>query len=216
VLDRRDLGPVELRVTFAGVSAHAGTAKGRLVNALKLAARFVAALPPDRLSPETTDGPDGFVHPNTVSGGVAATTVGVLVRDFDAEALERHVALIERTAAATVDGVAHARVAVEREDQYRNMRETLNRHPDVTDAAMEAARRVGLTPRLTRVRGGTDGSHLCALGLPTPNLFTGGNDFHSTTEWISVQDMAISAAALVELARLWAEPGCRSSSSSSP
>jgi len=200
---------IELKVTFHGLGVHPGTAKGKMVNPIKLAARFVDSLPRDGLSPETTDGRDGFVHPTEVAGGAEAATVRLILRDFDWETLLGHEALVRRLAeeAAAVD--PRASVSYSRWEQYRNMRDELDRHPHVVEAAVEATRRVGLEPRKASIRGGTDGSRLTEMGLPTPNLFTGGNEYHSVREWASVQDMAVSAAAIVELLGIWAEPDWR-------
>jgi tripeptide aminopeptidase len=197
---------LELRVTFHGVGAHPGTAKGRLVNPIKLAARFVASLPRETLSPETTEGREGFVHPTEIEGGAERATVTFILRDFDWDTLLAHEALVRRLAEEAVADEPRARVEFERWEQYRNMREALERVPHVVEAALEATRRVGLEPRLASIRGGTDGSRLTELGLPTPNIFTGGNEYHSLREWISVQDLAISAATVVELLAVWAEP----------
>jgi tripeptide aminopeptidase len=195
---------VELKVTFHGVGIHAGSAKGRLVNPIKLAARFVASLPADRLSPETTEGRAGFVHPFAIAGGAAEATVTMILRDHDGVRLAQHEALVRGLAEEAVADEPRASVTFERWDQYRNIREALDRVPHVVAAAEEAARRAGVEPTLTAIRGGTDGAHLSARGLPTANLFTGGNEYHSVTEWISVQDMAVSAATVIELLRLLA------------
>jgi tripeptide aminopeptidase len=197
---------IELKVTFHGVGVHPGDAKGKLVNPVKLAARFVDSLPADTLSPETTEGTEGFVHPYKIEGGAGSVTVTLILRDHDGGRLEEHYTLTCRLAQAAVAGEPRASVTFDRWDQYRNMREALDRVPRVVAAAVEATRRAGLEPRLTSIRGGTDGSRLTEMGLPTPNVFTGGNEFHSVREWISVQDMAISAATVVELLRLLAEP----------
>ena len=196
---------IELKVTFHGIGTHPGTAKGRLVNPVKLASRFIESLPRDTLSPETTEGREGFVHPYEIEGGAGAVTVTLIVRDHDGDRLEEHLALARRLAEEAAAADPRARVTFERWDQYRNMREALDGVPHVVDAALEATRRVGLEPHLASIRGGTDGSRLTEMGLPTPNLFTGGNEYHSVREWISVQDMAISAAAVVELLRALAE-----------
>ena len=129
------------------------------------------------------------------------------MRDHDATLLAEHEALVRRLADEVVASDPRARVSFSRWEQYRNMREALDRVPGVVDAALEATRRVGLEPRLESIRGGTDGARLTERGLPTPNVFAGGNDFHSLREWISVDDLAISAATIVELLRVWAEPG---------
>jgi tripeptide aminopeptidase len=200
-IENATFSAAQLTVTFPGVGVHPGYAKGKLVNPIKLAAAFIEKLPKDTLSPETTEGEEGYVHPNFIDGNAERCKVLLLVRDHDSDKLEEHVALLERLARET-----HPDVTIERWDQYRNFREKLDEVPYVIDAALEAARRVGLEPRLASIRGGTDGSRLTEMGLPTPNVYAGGNEFHSVREWISVQDLATSAATVVELVKLWAEP----------
>jgi tripeptide aminopeptidase len=212
-LDGAELGEIEAEtfnaakvvVTIVGRSTHPGTAKGQLVNAVKLAADFVAAFPRDGLSPETTEEREGFVHPHKVVGGAEQTMVELIVRDHDAAKLDEHVELIRRLAAEITEREPRASVEVEVEEQYRNMGEVIERHPEVIEAADEAVRRLGVEPAHTIIRGGTDGARLSHRGLPTPNLFTGGSEYHSRREWASVQDMAAATAMLVELARIWAE-----------
>jgi tripeptide aminopeptidase len=208
-IENETFSAIGMTVVFRGRGVHPGTAKGKLVNSIKLAAAFVSSLPKDGLSPETTEGKEGFVHPGRIEGGGETTTVHLIVRDHDWELLQEHVTLVERLAQDAVDGVEGAAVDVTQEVQYRNMRDTLEDHPRIVEAAEEAARRVGLEPTRGSIRGGTDGSRLTEMGLPTPNVYTGGNEYHSVREWISVQDMAISAATVVELVRVWAEPGWR-------
>jgi tripeptide aminopeptidase len=205
-IENETFSAIELKATFRGVGVHPGTAKGKLVNPVKLAARFVTSLPADTLSPETTEDREGFVHPHEIEGGADGVTVTLILRDHDGAMLEEHDRLVRRLAEEAVAGEPRASVSFARWDQYRNMREALERVPHVVEAALEATRRVGLEPRLASIRGGTDGARLTELGLPTPNIFTGGNEYHSVREWISVQDMAISAATVVELLKLWAEP----------
>jgi len=177
------------------------------VNALKLMADVIAALPRDGLSPETTDGREGFVHPERLSGSASRATLWLIARDHDDAKLEEHVELVRRTAAEIVRREPKATLAIEVEDQYRNMRTALDRHPEVVAAAEEAIRRAGVEPVHSIIRGGTDGARLTEKGLPTPNLFTGGQNYHSVREWASVQDMAAAAATCVELVRLWGERG---------
>jgi tripeptide aminopeptidase len=208
-IENETFSAIELKVTFTGLGVHPGTAKGKLVNPVKLAARFVAGLPQGELSPETTEGSEGFVHPTEIHGGAEAVTVTLILRDHDGAKLEEHHELVRRLAQEAVAGEPRAGVSFARWDQYRNMREALDRVPHVVEAALEATRRAGLEPRLASIRGGTDGSRLTEMGLPTPNVYTGGNEYHSVREWISVQDMAISAATVVELLRVWAEPEWR-------
>jgi tripeptide aminopeptidase len=204
-IENETFSAIELKLTFEGVGVHPGLAKGKLVNPVKFAARFVESFPAGNLSPETTEGKEGFVHPFEIEGGAGGVTVTVILRDHDADKLEEHHALVTRLAEEAVADEPRATVTVARWDQYRNMREALDGVPSVIEAAMEATRRAGLEPKLASIRGGTDGSRLTEMGLPTPNLFTGGNLFHSVLEWVSVQDMAISAATVIELLKLLAE-----------
>lgn len=199
----------QLVLTVHGVSVHPGSAKGKLINALKLLADIIARLPRDTLSPETTEDREGFVHPNRVEGGATEATLWWIVRDHDDAKLDEHVELVRRIAAEVVGAEPRASFTIEVEEQYRNMRGVLDRHPEVVDAAEEAIRRAGAEPVRTIIRGGTDGARLSERGLPTPNLFTGGQDYHSVREWASVQDMGAAAATIVELVRLWGERGAR-------
>ncbi len=204
-LETETFSAIELVVTFRGVVVHPGTAKGLMVNAVKLATDFVGSLPRDTLSPETTEGDQGFVHPRRIDGDGGAVTVWLLVRDHDDARLDEHVALVRSLAEAAVASDPRGSVSIEVVEQYRNMRAALDRDPAVAAAAAEAIRRVVLEPFGHPVRGGTDGSRLTEMGLPTPNVFTGGQNYHSVKEWASVQDMAASAATAVELARVWGE-----------
>jgi tripeptide aminopeptidase len=188
---------VGLTVTFRGVDVHPGWATGKLVNATRLAARFLAVLPPE-LTPEATRDREGFVHAYEVDAKTARAVVKLIARDFDDELLERHVALVRRTA----EEVA-ADAEVEVKHQYSNMRRHLDAFPEVVERAAEAIRAEGLEVVRVPIRGGTDGSILSARGLPTPNLFTGGHEYHSKREWASVQDMASAAAVVVRLAEAW-------------
>jgi tripeptide aminopeptidase len=200
-IENETFSAVELKVTFPGIGVHPGIAKGKLVNPVKLAARFIESLPKDSLSPETTEENEGYVHPNHIVGHPDECTVTFLLRDHDNAKLAEHEALVRKLALDVSPDVTFARW-----EQYRNMREKLDEVPHVVEAALEATRRVGLEPKTAIIRGGTDGSRLTEMGLPTPNVYTGGNEYHSVREWISVQDMALSAATVVELLKLWAEP----------
>jgi tripeptide aminopeptidase len=192
-------------LTITGVDVHPGHATGKLVNAARLAGRILAALPQDRLTPESTSDREGFIHVHEVAGTAGTATIHTIVRDFDDDLLAGHVELLKRTAEDVVATEPLARLEVEVKHQYPNMRTYLDAHPDVSLAAEEALRREGYEPRRVPARGGTDGSILSARGLPTPNLFTGGHDYHSVREWASVQDMASAAAVAVRLAGVWAE-----------
>ena len=193
-----------MRVGFLGFNTHPGYAKGRMVNAIKAAARFVDRLPHDRLSPETTADRGGYVHPYQLQASVDRTTVQVLLRDFSTARLREQQGLIEELAAAVARETG-TRVEFDVREQYRNMREILDAHPEVVERARAAIRRAGLEPIEKPIRGGTDGSRLSFLGLPTPNLFAGEHNFHSRLEWTSRQDLEKAVAVVVELARVWAE-----------
>jgi tripeptide aminopeptidase len=213
-LDGSDLGELEIetfsaasvRVTIRGLSVHPGTAKGKLVNAVKLASELVLSLPQGRLSPETTEGREGYVHPGRISGNAEEAIVDFIARDHDDELLAQHVELLETLAREVEAREPRAKVEIEVVYPYRNMRPFIEQKPRVVEAALEAIRRAGVEPRMAITRGGTDGSVLSAQGLPTPNIFTGGQEYHSVREWASVQDMAAAAATIVHLAEVWAEP----------
>jgi tripeptide aminopeptidase len=213
-LDGSDLGELqdetfsaeEVVLTVHGVDAHPGWAKDTLVNATRIAAEIVAALPPE-LTPERTEGRDGFIHVYELSGGSGCTEVRAIVRDFDDDKLHAHTARLRATAERKVAEHPGARLEVEVTPQYPNMRRYIDAFPRAVTAAEEAIRAEGIEPVRTPIRGGTDGSRLSAMGLPTPNLFTGGHDYHSPREWASLQEMAAAAAVVVRLAEVWARDG---------
>lgn len=192
-----------MTLTFIGFNTHPGYARDRMINSIKVAADFLQQLPRE-MSPERTDGYEGFVHPYVLQGGGEKTTVRFIVRDFKTAALKEKEALLERLAreAASRHG---ARVEMQIQEQYRNMREVLDRHPHVLEYAREAIRRAGMTVHERPIRGGTDGSKLSFMGLPTPNIFAGEHNFHSRLEWVSAQDMEKAVEVIVNLARIWEE-----------
>jgi tripeptide aminopeptidase len=192
-------------VTFHGFNTHPGYAKGRMVNAIKVAASFIDALPQGTLSPETTGDHDGFVHPYVVQASVERTSVRLLVRDFVTAGLKDKEGMVERLARDAASRYPGATVEIAVEESYRNMKEVLDRHPQVAEHAHEAIRRAGLEPRTHPIRGGTDGSRLSFMGLPTPNLFAGEHNFHSRLEWVSAQDMEKAVEVIVHLCRVWEE-----------
>jgi tripeptide aminopeptidase len=194
-------------VTVRGVNIHPSIAKGRMTNAVRAAAQFVAQLPRDFLSPETTEGREGFLHPYEIGGGVAEVKLKILLRDFEAAALAGLADRLRQTAAAVTQDFPAAQIEVAIERQYRNMAEGLARAPRAVAYAEEALRRLGRTAKQTIVRGGTDGSRLTELGLPTPNLSCGGHNPHSPLEWACLEEMAESVEWLVSLAEVWAEAG---------
>jgi tripeptide aminopeptidase len=205
-IDDETFSASEVRIRIEGLSVHPGTSKGKMVNAIKLGARLLERLPQGERSPETTEGRVGFIHPHRFTGTTAEAELRFIARDFDAAKLEEHEQLLRKLADDLAAEEPRARVSVTVEEQYRNMKEFLDEDPAVTEAAEEAARRLGVEPWREPIRGGTDGAMFSARGLLTPNIYTGGQQFHSVLEWASVQDMALSAATIVELAKLWAEP----------
>jgi tripeptide aminopeptidase len=194
-------------VTIRGINIHPSIGKGRMVNAVRLAGAFLERLPWQGLSPETTDGREGFLHPYRIEGGVAEATLRILVRDFDTPRLAEHAALLRHAAALLQAEHPRAKIDVQVTPQYRNMAEGLVKEPRAVTFAEEAMRRVGLQPKRTIVRGGTDGSRLTELGLPTPNLSTGEHNLHSPLEWTCLEEMATAVRVLVELAKVWGKAG---------
>lgn len=194
-----------ITATFQGCNTHPGFARGKMVNSIKVAADFINRLPKDGLSPETTSGYEGFVHPYMVDAGVERTSVKLLVRDFSTPALAEMEQTVEKIALEAVDAHPGSSVEVEVEESYRNMKEVLDQYPVVVEHAMEAYRRSGLEPRIEPIRGGTDGSRLSFMGLPTPNIFAGEHNFHSRFEWISTSDMHKAVEVIIELCRVWEE-----------
>jgi tripeptide aminopeptidase len=191
-------------LTFHGVDVHPGFATGKLVNAGKLAARTLAALPTDGRAPETTGGRDGFIHPYEIEGSAAHATIRAIARDFTDERRDAHAQLLIDAAQQVVADAPGARLEVDVQEQYPNMRSYLEPFPDVVARAEQAIAAEGIELIRTPIRGGTDGSVLSARGLPTPNIFAGGHEFHSVREWVSVQDMAAAAAVIIRLAAAWA------------
>jgi tripeptide aminopeptidase len=204
-LQQETFSGAQVRMKVRGRAIHPGWARGELVNAVKLAAEVVDRLPKDRLSPETTSEREGYVHPVVISGDSSEVELRFIVRDFENDELDRHVEFLRGIAADVAATDERCSIEVESRIQYRNMRDTLQHHPEIVANLEEAVRRVGLEPKLTAIRGGTDGSALTEMGLPTPNIFTGGHDAHSEREWICVGDMGLAAATVVELAKVWAE-----------
>jgi tripeptide aminopeptidase len=202
---------LEAILTVEGIEVHPGQATGKLVNALRLMSQIVAALPDDRLTPETTSGREGFIHPYELSASAGVATLRAIVRDFDDRLLDEHAELLRRTAERVVAAEPRARLGFELRRQYRNMRAYLEPFPQLVHAAEQAIRAEGIEPIRTPIRGGTDGSRLSEMGLPTPNIFTGGHEYHSVREWASLHDMAASAATLVRLAEVWTGPEFRQS-----
>jgi tripeptide aminopeptidase len=194
-----------ITVTFRGFNTHPGYAKDRMVNAIRVAANFVARLPRDQMSPETTEGYEGYLHPYQMQASVDRTSVKVLVRDFVTPRLKEKEALVEGIARDVAQRYPGASVELSIEESYRNMREVLEQYPQVIEHARKAIRQAGMEPVERPIRGGTDGSRLSFMGLPTPNLFAGEHNFHSRLEWVSAQDMDKAVEVIVKLCEIWGE-----------
>jgi tripeptide aminopeptidase len=174
-------------------------------HAIKIAAAVVERLPKDTCSPETTEGKEGFLHPIGIAGTLEKATVSLIVRDFTDEGLKQKEDLLEGIVKDVLKNFPRSAYRLEIKQQYRNMKQVIDRHPEVIDNAMEAVRRAGLVPIKTSIRGGTDGSRLSFMGLPCPNIFAGEHAFHSRLEWVSVQDMEKAVQTIVHLAAVWEE-----------
>jgi tripeptide aminopeptidase len=192
-------------ITIEGVSTHPGFAKGKMEHAIKIAAAIIERLPKDTCSPETTEGKEGFLHPIGITGALEKATLSLIVRDFTEEGLKEKEALLETIVKDVMKGFPRSTYRLEIKQQYRNMKQVIQHHPQVVDNAMEAIRRAGLKPVMTSIRGGTDGSRLSFMGLPCPNIFAGEHAFHSRLEWVSVQDMEKAVQTIVHLAMIWEE-----------
>lgn len=204
-IDRETFSADLAVVTITGVNVHPGIARGRMVNAIRLAGRFLDMLPRLGLAPETTEGRQGFLHPYRIEGGVGEVTLRVLLRDFDTAKLAEKADLLREAARLVTAECPQARIEVKVTPQYRNMADGLAKEPRALAFAEEAMRRAGLTPKYEIVRGGTDGSRLTELGLPCPNLSTGEHNIHSPLEWTCLEEMETAVRVLIELAQVWAE-----------
>ncbi len=191
-------------VTFTGRDIHPGYAKGKMVPSIKVAAEFVASLPRD-VAPETTEGPQGYVHPISIEGNTSSTRVSLLVRDFEAGQLKVKAELLRKHAEAACAKWPGSEFKLEIKEYYRNMKYDLEKEPRAVAYATEAIRRAGMEPVLGSIRGGTDGAVLSAKGLPTPNLFTGEQSFHSFGEWVCVKDMELAVKTILHTIEVWRE-----------
>ncbi|QND70903.1 peptidase T [Tardiphaga robiniae] len=192
-------------ITIEGVSAHPGFAKGKMEHAIKIAAAIVERLPKDTCSPETTDGKQGFLHPIGISGALEKATLSLIVRDFTDDGLAEKEALLQSIVDDVMTAYPHSTATLEIKQQYRNMKQVIDRYPQMVEYAVEAIQRAGLKPVRSSIRGGTDGSRLSFMGLPCPNIFAGEHAFHGRTEWVSVQDMEKAVQTIVHLAMIWEE-----------
>ncbi|MFO0973172.1 MAG: peptidase T [Phycisphaerae bacterium] len=210
-LDGEDEGNIENEtwsanlavVTITGKNIHPGFAKGRMVNAIRLAAQFVERIPWHRLSPETTEKRDGFLHPYVIDGGVPEVRLKVLLRSFKTAELDEQASVLRRIGETIMTEHPAAQVRIEVSEQYRNMLEYLSKEPRASKLAEQAFKNIGVTPKYQSIRGGTDGSKLSEKGLPTPNLSVGMHNFHSPLEFACLEQMETAVAGLIELAKLW-------------
>jgi tripeptide aminopeptidase len=192
-------------IMIEGVSTHPGFAKGRMEHAIKIAAAIVDRLPKDTCSPETTEDREGFLHPIGISGALEQATIGFIVRDFSEAGLKEKERLLESIVTDVMKDYPRSTYTMEVREQYRNMKQVIDLHPEIVDYAIEAIRRTGLKPHRGSIRGGTDGSRLSFMGLPCPNIFAGEHAFHSRLEWVSRQDMEKAVQTIVHLATIWEE-----------
>ncbi len=193
---------VEIKVT--GVNVHPGYAKNKLVNSIKIAVEIIEQFPKDRMSPETTEKREGYIHPYNLSGGSEETNIKVLIRDFGEKGLKEKEEFIKNIIELTAKKYGRARIEFKVIESYRNMKLELDKYPEVIEKAVKAIAMSGIKPIKNIIRGGTDGARLSFMGLPTPNLFTGGSNFHSRMEWIALEDMQKAAEVIVNLMKLWA------------
>lgn len=212
-VDGETLGSIEnetfsadgVTVEITGISAHPGFAKGKMESAIRIGAEILASLPKETLTPESTSGKEGFIHPVAAKATVESATLEFIIRDFETEKLKEHEALLERTCRSVLANYPNCSFTFEVREQYRNMKEVLDLHPKVLEYGIRAIERSGLKPKLRSIRGGTDGSRLSFMGLPCPNIFAGEHAFHSRQEWVSVQDMEKAVETIVNIACICAE-----------
>ena len=212
-IDGEKLGEIEdetfsadtVEIEIIGVNVHPGYAKNKLVNAIKLASELIGQLPKDSLSPETTEKREGYIHPYTLQSSNEKALIKFLIRDFTREGLKEKEDWIEKRIRDLQEAYPAAQFSFRVIESYRNMKEVLDKHPQVMEKAEEAVRMAGLNPLRHSIRGGTDGARLSFMGLPCPNIFTGGSNFHARTEWVTLEDMQKAVEVIVNLARLWAK-----------
>ena len=192
-------------IKFKGINVHPGYAKNKMVNSQKIAARFLEMLPKGELSPESTEGRQGYVHPVSINGNEELTIVKFIIRDFIDEKLKEYENLLKNLVDKAVAEFPGATAEFEIIEQYRNMKQVLNKYPEIENNALEALKRLDIKPINTAIRGGTDGARLSFMDLPTPNLFAGGHNFHGQTEFIAIQDMEMATKMIVEIAQVWEE-----------
>ena len=212
-IDGADLGSVQdetfsadsVVIEITGFNIHPGFAKGKMENAIKIAAEILERLPKDSMSPETTEGKEGFVNPVSVQGSVDSVKIKFIIRDFNNDKLVEMENFLKKSADEVVSKYRNSKVQITVEESYRNLKEVLDKNPKIIEYALEAVKRAGVTPILDSIRGGTDGSRLSFMGLPCPNIFAGEHAFHSVLEWVSIQDMQKAVETIVNLCIIWEE-----------
>ena len=192
-------------VKFYGKNIHPGYAKDKMINSVKIGAAFIESLPKDRLSPETTEGREGYVHCTNFNGNEELTVVKFIIRDFVTSKLKEFEDMLKTLAQKAIQKFPGSKMEFEVIEQYRNMKEILDQHPEISNNAIEAMKRLGIEPILNPIRGGTDGAKLSFMGLPTPNIFAGEHSYHSKVEWVAVQDMETVVKVIVEICKVWEE-----------
>lgn len=212
-IDGETLGSIEdetfsadgAKLIINGVSAHPGFAKGKMESSIKILAEIIDTLPKDKLSPESTSQKDGFIHPVGISGSVEQAEANFILRDFDDELLKSHGETLEKLVKQVLTAYPKSTYSLTIKEQYRNMKQVLDKYPQIMANGIEALKRAGLNPVTRSIRGGTDGSRLSFMGLPCPNIFTGGHAFHGKQEWVAIQDMVKSVETIVHLVQVWEE-----------
>lgn len=192
-------------IEISGVSAHPGYAKGKMENAIKIASEIIAMLPKDSLCPESTDGMQGFIHPNSIEGKLESAKIDLILRDFDTNKLAEQKDYLDKICKKVLSQYPNSKYTLTINTQYRNMKDVLDLHPKVSEYAIKAVKNIGLSPKIGAIRGGTDGAVLSHKGLPCPNLFAGEQGIHSKYEWVSVQDMQKAVDMVIEICKLVAE-----------
>ena len=214
-IDGETLGSIEdetfsadgATLTINGVSTHPGFAKGKMESAIKILADIIAALPKDHLTPEVTDGKEGFIHPVSFGGQVEQAEAQFIIRDFTNEKLAEHGVFLENIVRRVMENYPNSTYSLNIKAQYRNMKQVLDQHPNIVQYGVEAIERAGVVAKQQSIRGGTDGSRLSYMGLPCPNIFAGEHAFHSKQEWVSVQDMEKAVQTIINIAVIWEEKG---------
>ena len=212
-IDGEELGHIEnetfsadgVTINIHGVSTHPGFAKNKMESAIKIASEIVAALPKDKMSPESTEKKEPFVHPVSISGGIEETTLQFIIRAFNEESLKTQEDFLKSLTEKVIKNYPNSSFDFIVKEQYRNMKQVLDKTPSIVNNALEAIKRAGVTPVLSSIRGGTDGSRFSYMGLPCPNIFAGEHAFHSKHEWVSIQDMEKAVATIVHLCMIWEE-----------